>query len=990
MTVQKTLKLTALSLGIASIALTGCKGKDGDKGVDGKSKIVNGAGEIAKDPITGEPIKGPKPLEDGTETTVSHKYKNENGEDVIVKKTYNKTKHKIKIVTSDKIPSNGCVNFTVQLLSATNDKVLEDITALFTGVGTDSNLNSGVVQVTLNSASERDFVIEDGQICSKSFLSNKTENKFVRDQKKRVSQGHGTNGSHENILEDIILTARMGDLEPAQHIIKVVDAQVNVIGLSKADKTVVIPHGAVSFPIPINAELVERKSSALDSRAKQNKFRLYERIAEVTLKDKFDKPVKITYNKEKHGWEVHSKDLAISSEAKAYKLSVRIIPNLAANETEMPIHSEEIYIKVVPAIPVSYKLHKLHTNVHARQSFDIKAKYTDGTERSIYSAQDTKNKGFNDTFKVSYKFENVESENEATAFSIKRENSTGFYDLNKNVVNGINIYSEELTYSNLLKNKKDYEHLPLIEINGTKEFSSIHNNFYKLTVTIDHTRDYLTRQNKVMKDTDGADILIDEDLINSDLSANQLARTIDHDTESNWKKAAEKWDEKHKLEDKHFFVVSNQKTELKQQFYGIEGGNNYDKLVTTTASSGQVAATSVELPQGGKAYDTIKKNLCVKALPRLFVGNVEVNGFQKIAKLEQLVTDNKNFDLYFDNVDKAAVSANYANSNIICASNKADLKTISFNAAFQDRKSNNLNVTVVKAVETPRVVLAFDDKLKRATLSASNKEKGVSLFYLMSNEEIGSLIPKTSNLYNELVVYGENQSSSNYNISPMSLSIDTAHSIPFAKLLVSNTNFDSSSFQYQEVKFKATPSSFTRPATVMDKYFSHVNNLELDKGSIRAVYTLTEQDDQFFNYNNINTDGDIDWNLYNFDSKALDENIATKKVEINTLDGNITSNNDAINTKNTAINTLKQDLDTKKTRKAALEANSSRTSDENKELAEIDIPKLENDLQALKTQLTALENTKTDLAAKKETLENELKALQADKAKLLVLSTNNG
>ena len=46
-----------------------------------------------------------------------------------------------------------------------------------------------------------------------------------------------------------------------------------------------------------------------------------------------------------------------------------------------------------------------------------------------------------------------------------------------------------------------------------------------------------------MKDTDGADILIDEDLINSDLSANQLARTIDHDTESNWKKAAEKWDE---------------------------------------------------------------------------------------------------------------------------------------------------------------------------------------------------------------------------------------------------------------------------------------------------------------------------------------------------------------------------------------------------------------------------------------------------------------
>ena len=39
-----------------------------------------------KDPITGEPIKGPKPLEDGTETTVSHKYKNENGEDVIVKK----------------------------------------------------------------------------------------------------------------------------------------------------------------------------------------------------------------------------------------------------------------------------------------------------------------------------------------------------------------------------------------------------------------------------------------------------------------------------------------------------------------------------------------------------------------------------------------------------------------------------------------------------------------------------------------------------------------------------------------------------------------------------------------------------------------------------------------------------------------------------------------------------------------------------------------
>ena len=50
-----------------------------------------------------------------------------------------------------------------------------------------------------------------------------------------------------------------------------------------------------------------------------------------------------------------------------------------------------------------------------------------------------------------------------------------------------------------------------------------------------------------------------------------------------------------------------------------------------------------------------------------------------------------------------------------------------------------------------------------------------------------------------------------------------------------------------------------------------------------------------------------------------------------------------------------------------MEANSSRTSDENKELAEIDIPKLENDLQALKTQLTALENTKTDLAAKRNT-----------------------
>ena len=56
----------------------------------------------------------------------------------------------------------------------------------------------------------------------------------------------------------------------------------------------------------------------------------------------------------------------------------------------MPIHSEEIYIKVVPAIPVSYKLHKLHTNVHARQSFDIKLNTQMVPNVPIYSAQDTK------------------------------------------------------------------------------------------------------------------------------------------------------------------------------------------------------------------------------------------------------------------------------------------------------------------------------------------------------------------------------------------------------------------------------------------------------------------------------------------------------------------------------------------------------------------------------------------------------------------------
>lgn len=38
MTVQKTLKLTALGLGMASIALTGCKGKDGDNGANGRVK----------------------------------------------------------------------------------------------------------------------------------------------------------------------------------------------------------------------------------------------------------------------------------------------------------------------------------------------------------------------------------------------------------------------------------------------------------------------------------------------------------------------------------------------------------------------------------------------------------------------------------------------------------------------------------------------------------------------------------------------------------------------------------------------------------------------------------------------------------------------------------------------------------------------------------------------------------------------------------------
>lgn len=36
MTFHKTLKLTALGLGITSIALTGCKGKDGNNGVDAK------------------------------------------------------------------------------------------------------------------------------------------------------------------------------------------------------------------------------------------------------------------------------------------------------------------------------------------------------------------------------------------------------------------------------------------------------------------------------------------------------------------------------------------------------------------------------------------------------------------------------------------------------------------------------------------------------------------------------------------------------------------------------------------------------------------------------------------------------------------------------------------------------------------------------------------------------------------------------------------
>ncbi|KAB8039777.1 hypothetical protein GCL60_05805 [Silvanigrella paludirubra] len=864
MTFQKSLKLTALGLGIASIALTGCKknsndGTNGSNGLNGKdgsvttpTKVQDQNGNDVKN-VKGDVLLVPKCEQAGTKCIVKSYKTDKFGNSVEIIQEFDLTKDKVKIVlpSGNKIPSNACADYRVRVIDPLDATKWSDITSFYTS---NNGKHNGDMQVELDEASKKDFILDGGRICAKSFLKTETNKTPAR---------AFSNGSQEGIHNKVTLNVRIGSLTNPNHIsasetLDVVVAHVSVKqdGVQKAH---LMPAGLKSKSFKIYGVLTGRDNSESEIRDNGD-IELTDSLAEVELLDANKKKINVSYDAIQGGWVIDSSGIPISREFKEYQISVKIKPNVANNEVELPAYTQEIVIKVIPSVPMGYKIVKLNTNVFGRQEFDILAAYSDKpTEfKSIFDSNHN-----NGTFNVNYSLKDLNNSTQAHSFSIVKskeaDSSTGLFVNNK--------LTEKIVGKLDSVSSKRY-----IDVGNTPFFSSTNNNFYELEVDVEFVPNYL------------------EDNDYKGLSANQIAKIKLDSANYNNAKNDLKALYKNNLIDKQYFVVSKTQPVLKQSFRTYDN-NGYTKILNEK-SSNEIAKT-ISLPQGGNAYDDVKRNLCSRALTELYVGDVKVEGYNNNAKISQLISNNTNFALFSDFKDRANES--FANRNVICASNKGT-GSVSFKSTFQNLESNELSVEAIAAVDTPVVVMRYEGDSTGTVNSGdfkfvNTKEQSIGLYFLKSNNEFGTKVDNTiaAAINPRVVILGNNQLNDNHNKSPITLKIEQANP-EILKLVLQSpmadgnvVNYFSSSMQAQRVSFNTTPSNVTSVATpeaMKTTYFGHINHLSLGSTKLTSEVSFDNYK-ELYNYNegwdsNVHISAE-DLSKLKLDLKTAESDYNTKK-----------------------------------------------------------------------------------------------------------------
>lgn len=401
MTVQKTLKLTALSLGIASIALTGCnKGSDGKNGSDGKSGKAGGINPITATPLptvvgpNGEiaPAKPTSMILKGVDQYGNQK---EVHYDLVDKGSLHITTH------TELIPANDCVKFTVSFKSESGEIVINDTTSMYNVVtGIPQDINS-IFKVTLEGSSQAKFEIKDGHVCPlrtegldlrNSIPSATDKNKLVpnADSREINSFEFAKKFDKVRIVATAINNARV---LPAHKELEVTDSHINIIQYLPVEGEVTpnhrIIHAGLESEYPINLEgiISTRDSKGNDLRGSTGE--LTNKNAEILLAFENGKVIKdaLVYRKNRtgkvDGWYIDSKKLEhdyIKNPNVATFQNYIVYVNPNGSIYPKNTLTKELYIAIAAPIIQDIKLHGLKTNVYGTQSFDVKVKYSNSND----------------------------------------------------------------------------------------------------------------------------------------------------------------------------------------------------------------------------------------------------------------------------------------------------------------------------------------------------------------------------------------------------------------------------------------------------------------------------------------------------------------------------------------------------------------------------------------------------------------------------------
>ena len=712
MTFKKSLKLTALGLGVVTIALTGCKNKsnDGVAGKDGKDGIVGKDGKQVTD-TNGIPIILSKLGEPGTIGEIITRTKDEHGNEVIIRKPIDATKGSFQINVGKVIPSNSCIPFKVTYKDHSGVIEVNDTTAFYD----ENNQHNGNIQVVLSSESQSKFKIKDGHIC---VLKQDELNK--RNRLDKHVAGAQTSIANIDLFkaaivgDKAVLQVKHLDLKLGEAVVEVGDSNIDMLRV--VNNKHIIPAGASSISIfNLYGTISERDSSLGDKRANKNVIEVKNEDREVELTNLNSKVNLIKngkvldvlyYDKDQKGWKISSKNLPVTSHYDAYRLEV--LPN----EGSITL-TKEIEIKVIPAIVTGFEFKGIHTNIHGISSFDIIAKYSDETikPKSIFDLKD----GEASPFTLDFKIRNKAQPN--------------------NVVNNILIYRSLNTRTNLV-NTNNY--IPSfgdklhIDASTAPHFGSSNNDFYELEVGINYASNYngLTAEEiAVLAPHKAVKLKTDEDSLIS-------SRTLRNDKFIRQ------------------FIVSDKSPVLKLS-YKYFNNTTGDYSVAGTNVTGEVnTVDKAVLPQGGIEYDNAfkKGQLCVKAFSNLVFevddnrsNDIVISSYANIADIvvgsghsaKKLASNNKNYSVNFDK------KAN-ENLNIICAAKNGDENgDVTIRSQFQNLESNPLDIDLVKAVELPVITFAYENRTKHFELpNTFNSQVKIVPYVLMSDDTLGRALAK--------------------------------------------------------------------------------------------------------------------------------------------------------------------------------------------------------------------------------------------------------